>query len=616
MTPQAQEKKEVTAIGLGKRGGYANRFANDVKPTHAKKTLGRLLHYFAPERKGFVLLTLLVIVHTLSSLVAPLILGRWIDAIDHALSKGITQVPFVIGGWLLGTYLLAAVFQWLQGRKVAGISQGIIKRLRQALFDKLTHLPIAYFDGHSHGDIMSRMTNDVDQVSTTLAESLAQLIVAGLTVTGALIMMVYLSPLLTLASLMTLPLIFLLSRTIAKHARPLFKQQAKHLGTLNGLVEETISGLNVVQAFNQQDNVLKTFRQENNLLKTSGMKAQIWAGYLMPMMNVINNLGFTIIGFVGGYMALKGLVSIGVIASFITYSRHFGRPLNEIASVYNTLQSALASAERLFELLDETNEINTGKTLLDTENHATTVTFNKVNFSYDGQKNVLRDISFHVTPGKKVALVGPTGAGKTTIANLIARFYDPHQGQILMDDVPLCDYSRVSLYDAFGIVLQDAYLFSGSIYDNIRYGRLDASDEEVHEAARLAMADDFIQKLPHQYHTCLTDGGKNISQGERQLITIARAVIAKPKILILDEATSNVDTRTEKKIQQALLHLMQGRTSFIIAHRLSTIKDADHIMVIDHGKIMEAGTHDDLMAQRGHYHHMMVNQYNKVDVIV
>lgn len=593
--------------------GPAGRFENRAKPKQLIRTYQRLIAYFSHEKKILFFLFFLVFLGTFLGLISPYLIGKLVDELEGILANKKTMIfkSLLIG--LAFTYIGSALLGWLQEYLMAGTSARVVLRLRNDLFSKMKTLPMVYYDTHSHGDIMSRYTNDVDNVSTTIGQSTLQLIGSVITVVGSLVMMLFLSPLLTLGSLSVVPLVFILTRYIGSHTRQLFRSQQLETGQLNGLIEETMSGISVVQSFNQEEHLIKQFKEINERLYISGKAAMIYTGLLMPMMNVINNLSFAIVGLLGGYMVFQDWITLGIVASFLTYSRQFIRPLNEIASIYNTLMAAIAGAERIFQVMDETEEEDTSKGKLLSDDARGEVVFDQVDFGYDEGRLILKDVSFCVKPGKKIALVGPTGAGKTTIVNLLSRFYDVNRGQINIDQIPLEEYNRNSLRQAFGIVLQDTYLFSGSVLDNIRYGRLDATKEAIYEAARLAKADSFIRRLPLGYETILNEGGTNLSQGERQLLTIARAIISKPLILVLDEATSNVDTRTEQQIQEAMLMLMKGRTSFIIAHRLSTIKDADTIMVIDEGRVIEEGNHQALMERQGHYYEMIQRQYKNLE---
>lgn len=594
-------------------GGGAFRRGPVVKPKNFKGTLRRLWDYFGKERNMLTFVFLFIIIDSALTLSAPYLIGKAVDAMSLHKGKvdfGLLEMTIVI---LIAAYFGDALLTFLQGWLMAGISQRIVKNLRDHLFKKLQKLPIAFFDTRTHGEMMSRFTNDIDNVSNTISQSTTQLMSGIIIILGSLIMMIILSPILTLATIITVPLVFLLTRTIAKRTSVLFKGQQDQLGKLNGHIEETVSGIEVVKAFNHEGKVIEEFEEANTLLRDVGLKAQIWSGFLMPIMNVINNLGFTLVAVVGGILAVKSLVTVGVIASFITYSRQFVRPLNDLANIFNVLQSGVAGAERVFEILDEQEEIADLPGSVALENPKGHVVFEDVSFGYRPDVPILKNISFESMVGSSTALVGPTGAGKTTIVNLLTRFYDVTSGKILLDGRDIREYTRDSLRRCFGFVLQDTYLFSGTIKDNIKYGKPNATDVEVETAAKMANADAFIRRLPNQYETELSENGGNLSQGQRQLLAIARVILAKPSLLILDEATSSIDTRTELHIQEALLTLMEDRTSFIIAHRLNTIRDADTIMVIDQGKILEQGSHDSLMNQQGRYYNMFFNQFKNVE---
>lgn len=596
--------------GIGGFGGRpGGRFGKpSEKPKDFKKTMARVWGYIGKERKLLSLVIIFLMVDVAIGLSIPYIIGRSIDA----MSGGKEMVKLSMLGFmvilLLSMYLTDALVTFLQGWMMAGISQRIVLSLRNTLFKKLQKLPVSFFDTRIHGDLMSRVTNDIDNISTTISQSTVQLISGAITITGSLVLMLRLNLLLTLASIITVPLVFLVTRTVAGKTSVLFKEQQAVLGKLNGHIEETISGIHVVKAFNHEKMAIKEFDLVNDRLCDIGIKAQIWSGFIMPLMNVINNIGIAVVAGAGGIMAVNGMVSVGTISMFLNYSRQFTRPLNDMANIFNTLQTAVAGAERVFEVLDETEEPEDIKTSKELKNPKGHVVFENVTFGYRPDVAVLKNISFEAMQGASIALVGPTGAGKTTIVNLLARFYDVTCGRILIDGTDIRDYTRDSLRRCFGIVLQDTYLFSGTIRDNIKYGCIDASDEEMKKAAAMANADVFINRLPKGYETILTESGSNLSQGQRQLVAIARAILANPSILILDEATSNVDTRTELNIQEAMLKLMNGRTSFIIAHRLSTIRDADIIMVVDGGEIVEAGNHNELIDKGGVYHNLYYSQ--------
>ncbi|GBG09174.1 multidrug ABC transporter ATP-binding protein [Paenibacillus agaridevorans] len=573
----------------------------------------RLWRYFGSERKRLILIFAFVIATSLLAVAAPYLIGSAIDAMsaadDGGVDFGLLEIILLV---LVAAYVSEGVLSFLQSWLMAGLSQRVVKQLRGSLFGKLQKLPLRFFDSRSHGELMSRVTNDIDNVSNTVSQSTVQLMSGFIGIVGSLIMMLVLSPLLTLATLITVPLVYLLAKFVTSRTGVLFKEQQAQLGKLNGHIEETITGLQVVKAFNHEAKSIQQFEEVNGKLLQVSLKAQIWSGFLMPLLGVINNIGIATIAIVGGVMAVNGHLSVGLIASFVGYSRQFVRPLNEMAQIYNVLLSGVAGAERVFEVLDEKEEEPDAPGAIVLSNPKGHVVFENVNFGYRQDVPILNNVSFDSPKESSTALVGPTGAGKTTIVNLLTRFYDVTGGRILIDGRDIRDYTRESLRLCFGIVLQDTYLFSGTIRDNILYGKPDATEEEMLQASRMANADAFIRRLPQGYGTELTENGGNLSQGQRQLLAIARVILAKPSILILDEATSSIDTRTELHIQEALLKVMKGRTTFIIAHRLNTIRDADAIMVIDRGKLQEKGTHDALMERRGVYYGMFDQQFKNV----
>jgi ATP-binding cassette subfamily B protein len=546
------------------------------------------------------------------TLLGPYLIGVAVDAIADTGGVDFKALDLALLA-LVAAYAADAGLTFFQGWLMAGISQRIVERLRSSLFAKLHKLPLAFFDTRSHGEVMSRLSNDIDNVSTTVSQTTAQLMSGLIAIAGSLVMMLALSPLLTLATLITVPLVFLLARTITKRTKRLFKEQQAQLGALNGHIEETISGMLAVKAFNREDKAIEQFDGLNAKLAETGTRAQIWSGFLMPLLGVINNIGFAAVALAGGTLAVRGHITVGVIASFLSYSRQFVRPLNDIASMYNTLQAGIAGAERVFEVMEqeeEAEDVRGAAVLQGAKGH---VVFDNVSFGYRPEVPIVSNLSFEVPAGSSIALVGPTGAGKTTIVNLLTRFYEATGGRILIDGKDIREYTRDSLRRAFGVVLQDTYLFSGTIADNIRYGRPEATDAEVKAAAAAARADAFIRRLPLGYQTPISENGSNLSQGQKQLLAIARVMLANPSILVLDEATSSIDTRTELQIQAALLDAMKGRTAFIIAHRLSTIRDADRILVIERGRIAEAGTHDELVRKEGGvYARMVASQFKPV----
>jgi ATP-binding cassette subfamily B protein len=602
----------LPGAGPGRFGGGRGR-GPVQKPKNFAGTLKRLWSYLGGERKWLTLVFAFIAADAALSLVGPYLIGRSVDAMGGPGHVDFTLLQFALIG-LIVAYAADAALLFLQGWLMAGVSQRMVKRMRGALFAKLQKLPLAFFDSRRHGEIMSRLSNDIDNISTTVSQTVAQLMNGTIAIVGSLAMMLALSPLLTLASLITVPLVYVLARTVTKRTSVLFKGQQAELGQLNGHIEETITGLVVVKAFNREQKAIEEFEAVNARQREVGTRAQIWSGFLMPLLGVINNLGFAAVAIVGGTMAVRGWITVGVIASFLSYSRQFVRPLNDLANLFNVLQSGIAGAERVFEVLDEREEPDDPPEAVELRNPNGHVTFENVWFGYRPDAPILQGVSFEAAAGTSTALVGPTGAGKTTIVHLLARFYDITAGQIRIDGRDIREYTRDSLRRCFGVVLQDNYLFAGTIRENIKYGRPDASDEEMVAAARMANADSFIRRLPHGYDTMLAENGGNLSQGQRQLLAIARVILAQPSILILDEATSSIDTRTELHIQDALLQVMKGRTSFIIAHRLNTIRDAGTILVVRDGGIAERGSHDELMRAGGIYHRMFFNQFRNLEL--
>ncbi len=590
------EKSDVLPMGGNPawRGGPQAR-ANFVKPKNFKGTLLRMWRLILPEKKGVLIVFCFAALSSVAAIFTPYLIGRCVDAVKN-------QTPLAsLLLLLLAFYVGDALVRFLQGYLNAAVSQRIVLSLRKTLFEKLQRLPISFFDTRTHGELMSRITNDIQNVSSTISDSLTHLMLLLVTIVGVLIMMLSLNRFLTLAAMITTPLIYLLTNFVTKRSRVLFKKQQESLGRLNGLIEESISGLMLVKSFCMEEEIKEKFTENSIELCKVGTKALVISGLLMPIMNVINNLSFVAVTVTGGVLAISGAISTGVISSFLLYSRQFSRPLNEIANIYNTLQTAVAGAERVFEIMDEEEEVKDKPEAKQITKPRGEVVFKHVSFGYNKETTVLKGINFQVKPGSKIAIVGSTGAGKTTIISLLARYYDVTDGQILIDGTDIRDYTRRSLRDNMSVVLQEPCLFNTTIRENIRYGAPEATDEEVIEAAKIANAHEFIDKLPEGYDTILGDEGGLLSQGQRQLLTIARAVLSKGSILILDEATSSVDTLTERAIRKALLALMKERTSFVIAHRLSTIRDSDLIMVVEGGGIIEAGTHDELVSLNGRY---------------
>ncbi len=587
-------------------GGGRHDAVYVVKPRDAKNTLKRLWWYLSEHKIRLFLVLFLVAITSVLTLVGPYLIGKAID--NYIIPRDFNGL-FRLLILMAAIYVLMSLFTWLQSRTMINVAQLTIRNMRKDAFDKLQILPVSFFDARPRGDIMSRLTNDIDLINNALSSSLTQIFSSIITLIGTVILMLWLSPLLTGVSMITVPIMLITTNIVTRHTRRYFSEQQRVLGMLNGFAEENISGQKVVKAFVREAKEIERFEVTNQELKNVGIKAQIYSGIMGPLMNVLNNIGFAIVALSGGWLAVKQIITIGTIAAFINYTRQFTRPLNELANQINTIQSAIASAERLFEIMDEPPEPPDPPDAIELKSVKGDVEFRNVSFSYKSDEAVLKNISFHAHPGQTIALVGPTGAGKTSIINLLARFYDPDSGDIFIDGYNIQRVTRRSLRSCLGVVLQDTYLFSESVKDNIRYGRLDATDEEVKAAARLANAEQFILNLPQGYDTILSEDGGDLSQGQRQLLAIARAILADPAILILDEATSSVDTRTEQHIQEAMYKLMKGRTSFVIAHRLSTIRKADMILVIDDGEIIERGNHVQLLRQKGFYYDLYMSQF-------
>ncbi|MCL5064329.1 MAG: ABC transporter ATP-binding protein/permease [Firmicutes bacterium] len=588
------------------------------KPKNARSTLMRLLSYFRPHWLKLLVVFLAAVLSTIFTIWSPKILGHIttdlfdgiIQKLHHVPGGGvdftrIMQLLLLLGG----VYVLSSLFGYLQQFVMAGVAQRTVYTLRLQVMDKMTRLPVSYFDSHPHGEILSRFVNDFDNISSTLQQSLTQAITSVVTFLGVIVMMLSISWIMTVVIALTLPLSFVVTRTIAKQAQAHFLRRQQRLGEINGHIEEMYTGHSIVKAFGREEYSLSTFNEINERLYESSWKAQFVTGIIMPLMGFIGNIGYVLVSVIGGVLVIRGSIQIGDIQAFIQYARQFSQPITQMASISNNIQSALASAERVFELLDATEEAPDQANPLHLPSPKGDVTFDHVSFGYTPEKPLITDMNIDVKSGETVAIVGPTGAGKTTLVNLLMRFYDVDQGQITVDGYNISRFTRKDLRHLFGMVLQDTWLFNGTVAENIGYGRTGASPAEIVDAAKAAFADHFIRTLPEGYDTVLNEEASNISQGQRQLLTIARAILADPPMLILDEATSSVDTRTEIHIQNAMQNLMKGRTSFVIAHRLSTIREASIILVMNHGRVVEQGTHESLLAAGGFYAELYESQF-------
>lgn len=597
MLKQLKEPFQYKKIPLDLTGEFTK--GKKPKSENINFTLKRIWTYLAYNKGLLSLVLLMVVISSAMGLLGPYLVGMAID--EYIVTKNSNGfIALLI--WLGVIYVLNSLALWFQNYWMIGIAQETVFTMRTKLFKHLHKLPIPFFDKRQQGELMSRVTNDIENVSSTLNSSVIQVFSSLLTLIGTVSVMLWLSPLLTLITMIIVPLMFFGMKWITARTGRLFKEQQKNLGELNGFIEETISGRRIIKTFSQEKKVMAEFREKGEKLRGAGFWAQTYSGFIPKLMNVLNNMSFAIIAGVGGIFALNGMISIGVIVIFTEYSRQFTRPLNDLANQFNTLLSAIAGAERVFDIMDEDEEFRNEEQLKELTGVKGEVEFHNVSFSYEEDGNTVRDVNLHVKAGQTAALVGPTGAGKTTMINLLSRFYERDSGLILIDGEDIANVKKESLRKHMGFVLQDSFLFRGTVRENIRYGRLEASDVEVVEAAKLANAHSFIMKLPQQYETVLSQDGNGISQGQKQLLSIARAFLANPGILILDEATSSIDTVTELKVQDALQELMKGRTSFVIAHRLNTIQKADKIFVLEEGRIIEEGTHDSLLEQEGFYY--------------
>ena len=604
------------------RGGWGAMGMPVQKPKDFKGTALRLLGYFRPQKYRLIIVLVTAIIGTTFNIVGPKILGLATTKLFDGLIAKFTALqhhlpaPGVDFGYigmvlliLLGLYIISAIFLYIQQYVMAGVAQRMMYRLRREVDEKLSRLPLKYFDSRTHGETMSRAVNDMDNLSTTLQQSITQLITSAVTLLGVIVIMLLISPLLSLIVLLTLPLSVLVTTVIAKRSQNYFRTQQRALGDLNGHVEEMYTGHKIVKAFGREGQSVAEFNERNEKLYNAGWRAQFVSGIIMPLMRFIGNIGYVFVAVVGGIMVTQGTIAIGDVQAFIQYAQQFTQPITQLANFANVIQSAMASAERIFELLDEQEEVPEAEDAKVIEHPDGSVEFDHVKFGYTPDTILMEDMNIDVQPGQMIAIVGPTGAGKTTLVNLLMRFYEVNSGVILVDGVNITEIKRGALRHMFGMVLQDTWLFNGTIRANIAYGREDATEEEIIRAAKAANADHFIRTLPGGYNTVLNEDATNISQGQKQLLTIARAFLADPEILILDEATSSVDSRTEMQIQRAMTELMKGRTSFVIAHRLSTIRDAELILVMNHGSIIEKGTHAELLAKNGFYADLYNSQF-------
>jgi ATP-binding cassette subfamily B multidrug efflux pump len=596
-----------SAVGRG--GGGRNR--NIEKAHDPRKALTRLYDYLKPYRLKLILVVFLVVAYTLLSLAGPFLMGQ---AIDRFIGGGDRPGLVRTAALMLASYLGYLLFQVLANRLMAWIAQYALKDLRQNLFNHLQTLSMEFFDKHTAGNLMSRLTSDIDAINQAISQNVVAMVASLLQIVGILIMMVLLNPSLALFTLFVIPLMLVFTRFIASYTAKGYRDLQRNLGQLNAVTEETFSAQKVVKAFQRNQSVIEQFNEKNEAVYKAGVYANSYALLLLPVTMVLGNFFVAVLAGGGAWLALQGLVSIGTIATFINYGQNFVSPLRKIANLYNSVQAALAGAERVFEIIDTAPETEDVAKPLPFDKVNGDVSFRHVTFGYDQEHPVIRDFNLEVKAGQTIALVGPTGAGKTTITNLLTRFYDIQAGQITIDGKDIYQLRKSDLRRQLGLVLQDTFMFAESVLENIRFGRLEASDADCEEAARQTEADPFIQRFPGGYQTLLMERASNISLGQRQLLSITRAILADPKILILDEATSSVDTRTEARIQAALLKLMKGRTSFVIAHRLSTIRDADLVVVINHGEIVETGTHDELLAKQGFYHHLYVSQFKGQEI--
>ena len=614
----AEQNKSFQRSGGGMRRGMGRGMMPGEKPKDFKGSMGKLIRYMGNYWAAIIVVMIFAAVSTVFSVLGPKVMGKATTALADGLLSKITGTGGIdfsyIGKILLITlslYVASAIFSFVQGWIMTAITQKTCYRMRKEISQKINRMPMKYFESRTYGEVLSRITNDVDTLGQSLNQSITQIITSTATMIGVLVMMLSISPLMTLIALVILPISVALISFVIKHSQKYFRQQQEYLGHINGQVEEVYGGHLVIQAYNKQEETIREFKDTNKVLYDSAWKSQFLSGMMMPIMTFVGNLGYAGVAISGGILAIRNVITIGDIQAFIQYVKSFTQPIQQIAQVANQLQSMTAASERVFAFLEEEEEEFQAKEDIDVSKICGEVEFDHVHFGYNPDQIIIRDFSAKVKPGQKIAIVGPTGAGKTTMVKLLMRFYDVNEGRILVDGHDIRNYDRHELREAFGMVLQDTWLFKGTIMENIRYGRLDATDEEVIEAAKAAHAHHFIQTLPGGYQMELNEDASNVSQGQKQLLTIARAILADNKIMILDEATSSVDTRTEVRIQKAMDNLMEGRTSFIIAHRLSTIRNADLILVMKDGDIVEQGTHEELLAKNGFYADLYNSQFEE-----
>ena len=612
-------ERERTGMQRRGRGPMGHGMQPGEKPKDLKGSLGKLLSYIGSFKAAIIVVMIFAAASTVFNVIGPKILGKATTALSEGLMakiQGTGGIDFTYIGqillFVLGLYVCSAAFNFIQGWIMTGVTQKICYRMRKEISEKINRMPMKYFESRTYGEVLSRITNDVDTLGQGLNQSITTIITSVATLIGVLIMMLSISPLMTLIAIVILPISMALISFVVKNSQKYFKDQQEYLGHINGQVEEVYGGHLVIKAFNREKDTIDEFNRTNEILYQSAWKSQFLSGMMQPIMMFVGNLGYAAVALSGGLFAIRGTITVGDIQAFIQYVKNFTQPIQQIAQVINQVQSMAAASERVFDFLNEEEEDQTAENPADVSTVTGTVDFDHVQFGYNPDQTIIKDFSAHVKPGQKIAIVGPTGAGKTTMVKLLMRFYDVNSGSIKLDGHDVREFNRRELRDAFGMVLQDTWLFKGTIMENIRYGRLDATDEEVIAAAKAAHADHFIKTLPGGYQMELNEDASNVSQGQKQLLTIARAILADNKILILDEATSSVDTRTEVTIQKAMDNLMRGRTSFVIAHRLSTIRNADLILVMKDGDIVEQGNHEELLAKNGFYANLYNSQFEDV----